>query len=348
MKSLVEDKKKYIYSILLFGLLLALTFYIIFKDQDLLSVLPQVLKANPLYIALGIVFMFGFLCCEAANIYFLTTAFGEKAKFFNCIKYAFVGFYFSGITPSSSGGQPAQVYYMSKDKIKVGAATLSFLIMLASLQFVTLLLGVIMLILKGGIVFANMGGIWALFIYGSLFYIFLIFLLLCAIFSESLLKKLVVGTVALLARMHLVKNQYSTTKKAMGMIQNYISCAGYIKQNPSVLFKTMGISTCQVLFQFSVPFFVYKAFGLHGFSYLDILALQTVLTICVSSLPLPGAVGASEGSFLKMFYVIFGAELVLPAMLLNRGISFYLLLIVSGVVTMATHFKILRKSKKAK
>ena len=348
MKSLVEDKKKYILSILLFGLLLALTFYMIFKDQDLLSVLPQVLKANPLYIALGIVFMFGFLCCEAANIYFLTTAFGEKARFLNCLKYAFVGFYFSGITPSSSGGQPAQVYYMSKDKIKVGAATLSFLIMLASLQFVTLILGVVMLLVKGGIVFANMGGIWALFIYGSLFYIFLILLLLCAIFSQSLLKKLVVGTVALLARLHLVKNQYSTTKKVMGMIQNYISCAGYIKQNPLMLFKTMGISTCQILFQFSVPFFVYKAFGLHGFGYLDILALQTILTICVSSLPLPGAVGASEGSFLKMFYVIFGAELVLPAMLLNRGISFYLLLIVSGIVTMVMHFKILRKPKKIK
>ena len=107
----------------------------------------------------------------------------------------------------------------------------------------------------------------------------------------------------------------------------------------------MGISTCQILFQFSVPYFVYKAFGLSAYSYLDILALQTVLTICVSSLPLPGAVGASEGSFLKMFFVIFGQDFVLPAMLLNRGVSFYLFLILSGIVTMAAHFKVLKRDR---
>ena len=345
MGSLVEDKKKYILSILIFGLLIVLTFWLIFKDHDILSVLPAVLQANPLWLAVGVLCMFGYICCEAANIYFLTNTFRESAKFRNCIKYAFIGFYFSSITPSSTGGQPAQVYYMSKDKIKVGASTLGFLIMLASLQCVTLLFGVVMLCLRGSFVFANMGSIWVLFLYGSLFYIFMILVLAFAIFSESLLKKLAVGAVALLVRIHLIKNQYTVTKKVLGVIQNYTSCASYIKKTPVVLFKTMGISTCQILFQFSVPYFVYLAFGLNTYSYLDILALQTILTICVSSLPLPGAVGASEGSFLKMFYVIFGADLVLPAMLVNRGISFYLFLILSAIITMFAHFRLLRRQR---
>ena len=129
MGSIVEDKKKYIISILFFGLLLALTFWLIFKDQDMLSVLPAVLKANPLFVALGMLCMFGFIYCEAANIYFLSNTFRERVRFKSCLKYAFVGFYFSSITPSSSGGQPAQVYYMNKDNVKVGASTLSFLIM---------------------------------------------------------------------------------------------------------------------------------------------------------------------------------------------------------------------------
>lgn len=346
MGSIIEDKKKYILSILFFALLIVLTFWLIFKDHDILSILPAVMKANPLWLAAGILCMFGYICCEATNIYFLNNTFREKPKFRNCIKYAFVGFYFSSITPSSTGGQPAQVYYMSKDKIQVGASTLSFLIMLASLQCVTLVFGILMLCLKGGFVFANMGGVWVLFLYGSIFYIFMILILAFAIFSESLLKRLAVGTVALLARIHLIKNQYAATKKTLGVITNYTSCAGYIKKNPIVLFKTMGISTCQILFQFSVPYFVYLAFGLNTYSYLDILALQTILTICVSSLPLPGAVGASEGSFLKMFYVIFGADLVLPAMLVNRGISFYLFLILSAIVTMFMHFRLLRRQRR--
>jgi hypothetical protein len=40
--------------------------------------------------------------------------------FFICrkvMRYSFIGFFFSGITPSASGGQPAQIYYMNKDNM---------------------------------------------------------------------------------------------------------------------------------------------------------------------------------------------------------------------------------------
>ena len=32
-----------------------------------------------------------------------------------CIQYSFIGFFYSGITPSATGGQPVQLYYMNKD-----------------------------------------------------------------------------------------------------------------------------------------------------------------------------------------------------------------------------------------
>ena len=54
MGSIVEDKKKYAISILIFGLLILLTFWLIFKDHDMLSVLPAVLRANPLWVGIGI------------------------------------------------------------------------------------------------------------------------------------------------------------------------------------------------------------------------------------------------------------------------------------------------------
>ena len=38
---------------------------------------------------------------------------------FSCIKYSFVGFFYSGITPSATGGQPMQLYYMQKEGHKV-------------------------------------------------------------------------------------------------------------------------------------------------------------------------------------------------------------------------------------
>ena len=42
--------------------------------------------------------------------------------------YALVEFYFSGITPSSTGGQPAELYYMTKDKIPVRTSTIALIL----------------------------------------------------------------------------------------------------------------------------------------------------------------------------------------------------------------------------
>ncbi len=344
MSSPVEDKRKYAMSIAFLIFLIVFTFYMIFRDVDFLSVLPQVIEANPIYVLAGFACMFGYICCEAFNIYHLTNTLGEKTGFASCLKYAFVGFYFSSITPSSSGGQPAQIYYMKKDKVNIGASSVGFVIMLAALQVVTLIVGGIMLFWKGNFVFSNMeGGSWILFVYGMAFYVGLILLLATAVYSPRLLEKAIVGCVNFLFKIKVIKNKDSATEKIHAVLKNYTDCAVYVKKNPLVLLKTMGVSLCQILFQFSVPFFVYMAFDQGGFGYFDILALQTILTICVSSLPLPGAVGASEASFITMFTVIFGAELVLPAMILNRAISFYIFLIVSACVTIAAHYITMKK-----
>ena len=61
-----------------------------------------------------------------------------------------------------------------------------------------------------------------------------------------------------------------------------------------------------------------------------------------ASLPLPGVVGAQEGGFVTLFRLFFGAELVLPAMLMSRGISFYAFLLISGGVSMAVHIQFLK------
>lgn len=338
-----RSNRKYIYGVLFFAVLFVITFFMLFDDKDMFSLLPQIMSANTVYVALGFLFMFGYICCEAVNIYILNSSLHERPKFAHCLKYAFVGFYFSSITPSSSGGQPAQIYYMKRDGIKIGHSTVNFLIMLMSLQIVTLIFALISLVGNGMFVFSNMDGIWPLFVYGIIFYTVMIFVIVCAVFYSALLKKIVKALVTFLAAIKIIKNKEEALKRADESIESYIISAVYIKKNPHVLIKTLGVSTVQVLLQFSVPYLVYRAFGQDVYSYFDIFSLQTILTICVSTLPLPGAVGASEGTFMKMFFVIFGSELVLPATLLNRGISFYVYLIISGIVSAYAHYKAMKK-----
>ena len=62
------------------------------------------------------------------------------------------------------------------------------------------------------------------------------------------------------------------------------------------------------------------------------IALQALLFVSVSAIPTPGAVGVSEGGFLVLQRVLFPDKVIGSAMLLSRGISFYIPLAVSGTV----------------
>ena len=82
---------------------------------------------------------------------------------------------------------------------------------------------------------------------------------------------------------------------------------------------------------FAVTWFVYKAFGLSGSSAFVIIILQGTISVAVDMLPLPGGMGISEQLFLRIFLPIFGSKLLLPGMLLSRGLGYYTELLLSGL-----------------
>ena len=114
------------------------------------------------------------------------------------------------------------------------------------------------------------------------------------------------------------------------MIRNMMFFIGLIVLTYWLIFKDQDMGELFKLIKSAN--FVYKAFGLSGYNYIQIFMMQAVLYTTVSSLPLPGAIGVSETIFLKIFEPAFGKRLVSGAMLLSRGITFYLFVIVSLIV----------------
>ncbi len=82
---------------------------------------------------------------------------------------------------------------------------------------------------------------------------------------------------------------------------------------------------------YSVAYWVYRSFGFYQYNILQIVGLQAVLFGTVSGIPSPGAVGVSEGGFIAIFKNVFPETLISSAMMLNRGINFYLLMIISMI-----------------
>ena len=58
----------------------------------------------------------------------------------------------------------------------------------------------------------------------------------------------------------------------------------------------------------------------------------------VDMLPLPGGMGISEKLFLMIFVPVFGARLLLPGMILSRGLGYYTELALSAFLTIVANF----------
>lgn len=322
--------KKHIGSMLFLAVLIVITFFMFLRGNDLSELLSAIKSAKPFYLILGVLSMLGFVGCEAVSIKIIMNSLGQRLSFFNCYRYSTVAFYYSSITPSGSGGQPMQLYYMKRDKISLSLCSLTIMILVFIYQVAELGFSGIMFLLKRDFILESVSGVWIFILYGVIFNILVLLLIMMAIFSKTMLQRIVSVVVSFLGKLKIIKHTDATFSSLTEQINEYKQGAEHIKSHPLVLVKVLGMTVLQLSCSFIIPYFVYKAFGLTGHSLLDVLAIQSILTLAVGSLPLPGAVGASEGGFMILFRVLFPVGVLLPAMLLSRGISFYIMLLLCG------------------
>ena len=74
----------------------------------------------------------------------------KKNRVWRCIQYSFIGFFYSGITPSATGGQPVQLYYMNKDGNRISDSTVVLMTVAVVYKFVLVVMGTGILIFWHG------------------------------------------------------------------------------------------------------------------------------------------------------------------------------------------------------
>ena len=120
-------------------------------------------------------------------------------------------------------------------------------------------------------------------------------------------------------------------------LNKYQEGAKYVKHNRLLMLKILGTTLIQFLTYYSVTYWTYRALGFSQYNILRLTSLQAVLYATVSGIPSPGAVGVTEGAFTEIFRNIYPENIMSSAVLLNRGINFYLLVLVSGIITIISH-----------
>ncbi len=318
-----------------FALLVYVTFYILFKDQNPNDMWNVFSKTNLWFVLLGILCMFGYFTCESINLRRTLKELGEEVKFMSAMKYSLIGFFYSSITPAATGGQPMQIYYMHKDGIKGANATLALVLNLFSFQVATISMAIISIFIFNRYIDAGLG---VLFTIGITLNSMALLLLVIGIFSKRLSTTLVNIAIKIMRKFK-VKNIEEKEEKLRNSLEKYNGSAKYIRKNIRIILRQFITQYIQEIIYYSIPFCVYKALGFPGYDLIKMIGLQAIVYATVSGVPSPGAVGVSEGAFVSIFRPIFGEVAIASAMLLNRGISFYLFVLICAIIVMINTFK---------
>lgn len=325
-----SNTKKYILSAAFLVVLMAVTFYVIFKDTSIGEIWGLLKTVKLSYVFAGILSMFGFFIFQGIVIGLSAECQQIKLTPWEMMQYSFVSFFYSGITPSAAGGQPMQFYHMCRDKVSPSKATLVLFITNMAYQIVIVVLGLLMFFFKVSYIANVSGTIIVLFFLGLSLNLLILLILLGTMFSENLLRRILNKALSFLSKIKIIKN----SEKAQTSIDNYLAefkeGVELIKTNGRRFTQILLCTAAHFLLYHLVPFFVYKAFGLSGATLFDLVAISAILYVALNLFPLPGSMGAAEGGFVIVFGPLF-AKAALPAMLLSRFINFYTMLIFSGV-----------------
>ena len=338
----MKSRKKIIFNGVFLAVVFALTVYGVFHGEDLSSMMDAIHRADKRWLVPGIALVAFFIWGESIIIWYMMRSSGICLKKRTCFLFSSVGFFFSCITPSASGGQPMQIYYMKKEKISIPVSTVILMIVTITYKLVLVVIGVGIAIFGRGFLHKYLEGILPVFYLGLALNIFCVTFMTILVFHPLLAKAILVKGMKLLERLHLMKKKEGRLKKLEESMDTYRNTAAYLKNNPFVIVKVIGITFIQRMALFAVTWFVYQAFGLHGTGFWEILFLQAVISVSVDMLPLPGGMGISETLFLNIFSPVFGG-LLLPGMVLSRGLGYYGELLISAVFTVVAQLTIGKK-----
>ncbi len=326
--------------------LITLTIWAIFKDQDLGVIIHSLSKIPPGYLLAGFGLVLLFLFCEAVIIKYLFHTVKIHSSLWDTFCYACTDFFYSCITPSASGGQPMEAFYMKKKGIHIPAATIVLMVVTIEYKFVLVLIGLALAIFDHPLIHSLPGQAQFFLYLGIGLNTVFVGLMAFLVFIPDTASYLITKLYHFLKRIHLLKEKNNREERLQQSMERYKTMSVHLKNNKLAIFNTTLITIIQRLVLFALTYVAYRGLGLHGESFVRMLILQAVISISVDMLPFPGGLGISEHLYLLIFTPIFGsAMLTTTSLLVSRGFSYYVLVIVSGIFSLILHLTTLDKSK---
>ncbi len=344
MVDMNKEKRKKIFRILyIMGTVAVITLIGLF-DKSLVNVVDALKSINCTFIVLGFVSVLMFWLTDGLLLHHITTYIYGKTSFFVSLRAGIIGLYYGALTPFASGGQPMQVVYMNGKDIPYGPSMCIVAVKFIVYEISMCVFYIGAMLFRGAYFFSNYRQVFWLTTLGFVINLAAVILIAFIMADKKIPYKIGYGAVKLLNKIKIIKKPEKAYHTIDNTIEEFHESTEYIKKYKGKVAVSVLISVVNLFFLFAIPYFIYIAFGHNQKSLIDLVTMQSFLSLAVSFFPLPGASGASEGGFYLFFAAYFTKVPVFIAMLIWRFISYYSILIFGAIMVVVEEmFKMRRK-----
>ena len=330
----MKESTKKVLNIGFIAFTLGLLMYIIFTTVDINDIKATVTTLRWGWITACLACILAYYAVDGLGTFLYLKSEKYRISYGTSVLIAIIGAYYSGLTPGASGGQPVQVYQMNKRGVPVGIGTSALSIKLFFTQLGTVVVGLILLVLNTPFFQRQLGGVRGFIIFGFIINSAIIPLLVLAVLNKRFLQKMFSGLVRLGHKIKLVKNREKAEDKVIKILDSFQKSAMEAFSSFKAIAQQGLCGALQMFFFMAIGYCVYKAFGLSGVPWYQILLVSYMVFISASFMPTPGGAGAQEGGFYAYYKGIYPDNKIALALFVWRFFTFYFTLIVGTFATM--------------
>ncbi len=317
------------------------------KDFSFTEFMNFIGSANLGWLSSAIVSTILFIVFEALSILIICRSFGYKRSFGRGFVYSAADIYFSAITPSATGGQPASAFFMMKDDIPGTLVTMSLMVNLVMYTAATVVLGIIAILINPPLLL-NFGTLSKVIILiGYIVQIALLVVFILLLTKKGMLHKLCRGALKLLAKLHLIRKLDKKLEALEKKMQEYSGYTHMLKGKGKLLFVVLILNILQRMAQTGVTPLTYLASGGEISEAFGLFLIQIYIMVGANCIPLPGAMGVTDYLMLDGFEEM---QVQNPAFLelLSRSLSFYMCVIICGITILISYCALFKSKKRRK
>ena len=302
------------------------------KDYSLEDLKKYISEANPFWLCMAVICALLYIFFEGYAIIRILKAFGYVRPIRKGIVYSAADIYFSAITPSATGGQPASAFFMVYDGVPAGVSAVALMVNIVMYTASIMSIGIVALIISPE-VFADFAGFSKfLIIIGYVILGGLVLSVIVLLKEEKWVHSICSFVLRLLSKIRIIKSRERFEKKLDKIIADYKNCSELIDGQRRMLFECFIYNFLQRSLQICVSVMIYLADGGPFENAHSIWSTHAFTVIGSNCVPVPGAMGVIDYLLLDGMGNLMSAEDATSLELTSRTISFYFCILLCLVI----------------